>query len=298
MRTHGSTLRANETRTRMALIDPLLTMLGWDTADPTLVTPEYHVEVGWADYALQGPGNKPAAIIEAKRLGSIVENHLDQAVNYCIQQGIAYAGITDGSHWQLYRTFEPVPLADKRVLDLSIANMPAHECALQLLLLWRPNLASGKAVPASVPLLDAVVAPDPKTTHVVNPPNNPSGWVTLSEYNLPGGTPAPSAIRFSDGAEKPMAQWYEMLTHTVGWLHVKGSLTTENTPVRSHRHRYVVNTEPKHPNGDAFGNPTIVHETPFWVNINLNAAQIRKYVSILLQYCDVDPATVQLRVGE
>ena len=29
---HGNSLRENETRTRMALIDPLLSALGWDTA--------------------------------------------------------------------------------------------------------------------------------------------------------------------------------------------------------------------------------------------------------------------------
>ena len=29
--THGATLREYETRTRMALIDPLLQALGWDT---------------------------------------------------------------------------------------------------------------------------------------------------------------------------------------------------------------------------------------------------------------------------
>ena len=160
IRDHGPALRENETRTRTALIDPMLTVLGWDTADPKLVTPEYRVNVGWADYALEGPGNKRAAIIEAKRLGSIVENHLEQAVGYCIQQGIAYAGVTDGSHWQLYRTFEPVPMVEKLVLDVHISDAPAHESALKLLLLWRPNLASGKAIPAEVPILATTLPTD------------------------------------------------------------------------------------------------------------------------------------------
>ena len=37
---HRDTLQANETRTRVALIDPLLCALGWNTADPSLVTVE------------------------------------------------------------------------------------------------------------------------------------------------------------------------------------------------------------------------------------------------------------------
>lgn len=43
VREHGATLRENETRTRMALIDPLLVALGWDVSDPAVVTPEYNV---------------------------------------------------------------------------------------------------------------------------------------------------------------------------------------------------------------------------------------------------------------
>ena len=92
IRDHGATLRQNETRTRTALIDPLLTALGWDVSDPALVTPEYRVDVGWADYALSSLRNQPSAVIEAKRLGSIVENHLEQAVGYCIQQGYRLCG--------------------------------------------------------------------------------------------------------------------------------------------------------------------------------------------------------------
>lgn len=36
---HGNSLKQNECRTRAALIDPLLTALGWDVSDPGLVTP-------------------------------------------------------------------------------------------------------------------------------------------------------------------------------------------------------------------------------------------------------------------
>ena len=43
MRSHNAALRENETRTRMALIDPLLHALGWDVSDPGVGTPEYKV---------------------------------------------------------------------------------------------------------------------------------------------------------------------------------------------------------------------------------------------------------------
>ena len=52
IRSHRDALRENETRTRMALIDPLLRALGWDVFDPEVVTPEYKAGGGWVDYAL------------------------------------------------------------------------------------------------------------------------------------------------------------------------------------------------------------------------------------------------------
>ena len=52
IRDHGDSLRQNEIRTRLALIDPLLRALGWDVADPGLVTAEYDVSGQRADYAL------------------------------------------------------------------------------------------------------------------------------------------------------------------------------------------------------------------------------------------------------
>ena len=78
---HGPSLKENETRTRMALIDPLLQVLGWDTSDPFLVTPEYDASGGKADYALLGQGGRPTAAIEAKRLGQPLQQHLMQMVS-------------------------------------------------------------------------------------------------------------------------------------------------------------------------------------------------------------------------
>ena len=75
IRSHRDALRKNETRTRMALIDPLLRALGWDVFDPEVVTPEYKVEGGWADYALLRADGRPAATVEAKKLGEVLRSH-------------------------------------------------------------------------------------------------------------------------------------------------------------------------------------------------------------------------------
>ena len=94
IQSHGASLRENETRTRMALIDPLLHALGWDVSDPGVVTPEYKVAGGLADYALLRPDGRPVATVEAKRLGAGLVSHRMQMLNYANADGIAYAGLT------------------------------------------------------------------------------------------------------------------------------------------------------------------------------------------------------------
>ena len=208
--THGPALRQNETRTRAALIDPLLQALGWDVSDPSLVTPEYRVDVGWADYALKGPGDKPAAVIEAKRLGTFLENHLSQAVGYCIEQGVAYAAVTDGDRWQLYRTFDQVPMEQKRILDVVISGTYPYECALKFLLLWQPNLVTGKAVEPNAPVLATLPStPLVQLTPIVESVATPivgrepvtssvsTAWMPLSSVDPnKKSNPPPREIRF------------------------------------------------------------------------------------------------------
>ena len=153
--THRQSLQQNETRTRTALIDPLLTVLGWDVSDPGLVTPEYNVGQCRADYALiNGSDIIPATIVEAKKLNCARNNdEWIQILTYAIAGGVPYAAVTDGNIWELYEVFKHAPLEDRCRLSVKISSTPAHQLALQLLLLWRPNLASGGPVAAQEPVL-------------------------------------------------------------------------------------------------------------------------------------------------
>ena len=142
IREHGNTLSQNEYRTRLALIDPVLNALGWDVSDPALVTPEYQAGNGRADYALLGLDRKPRAFIEAKRLNEPLESHhRDQVFKYTMgpkavlrwpnrRQPMDFGGCN--------RTRSQVAMAE--LLDVTISNEAAYQCALKLLLLWRSNL--------------------------------------------------------------------------------------------------------------------------------------------------------------
>ena len=304
IREHGPSLRENETRTRMALIDPLLTALGWDVADPALVTPEYRVASGWADYALQGRDSVPAAIVEAKRLAhAISDDERMQMLNYANISGVRYAAVTDGNVWELYEVFKPGTLADRRMLNLHIAGNPPYSLAFQLLLLLHPNLASGRPRPANEPLFreETVVEQDaPSQASQDTPPApNPSppgepGWVRLPEYDPPLNTYAPTAIRFPDGVERKMQYWYHILVEVAAWLNTTGKLTPSNVPVSSSPWSYIVHTDPVHTTGNEFRNRHYIADGKLVVNAEPSSPRARQWSRILLEHCEVDPSEVWL----
>lgn len=302
MRSHNPALRENETRTRMALIDPLLHALGWDVSDPGVVTPEYKVSDGWADYALLRPEGQPAATVEAKKLGEALVPHRMQMLNYANMSGIGYAGLTDGNHWELYDVFKQAQLEERRILEVSIAHTPAHESALKLLILWRPNLASRQPVEARPPILDGDSTPTEDRPPgggkpPVPPPPTPD-WIALSEYTPPSGAPCPAAIRFWDGNERTLSRWNEILTLVVEKLYAGRLLTIDDCPIQWSKATYSVHTEPVHPTGKPFANYKRIDGTPLFVNVNLNAGQVRESAKKLLQRYSKDPSVdIFLKVG-
>ena len=316
---HNATLRENETRTRLQLVDPLLLSLGWDVSNPELVIPEYAISGKWADYALLQPDGKAAAVIEAKKLGESLDSHRMQMLNYANAAGIEYTGLTDGNHWELYSVFQKGTLEERRILDISVNSAPVQVVALKFLLLWRPNLESGNAISASEPILVDFnnSSPTPKTDgsgsitskkqdppasigpKVISLPEvevHSTDWITLSEYEPKPGTQSPIAIRFWNNDELEVKHWYEVLTLTVEKLYEKGLLKVEHTPIGWSAKSYSVHSSPEHPTGNPFIYYRKVNDSPLFVNINLNAGQVRKSTRKILEKYGVDPANVALKV--
>ena len=125
----------------------------------------------------------PVAFIEAKRLSEPLEkpNTQDQVFTYALVQQVKYAGLTDGNRWILDNV--SVFSGERRVLDISLSETPTHEAALKLLLLWRPNLASGQPVEANAPELVGVRPLQHSTTTVAQETgqNNPGNWIFAIE---------------------------------------------------------------------------------------------------------------------
>ncbi len=301
--THGASLGENETRTRMALVDPLLQALGWDVSDPAVVTPEYRVTGGLADYALLRSDQQPAATVEAKKLGERLASHQMQMLNYANASGIDFAALTDGDHWELYDVFQRGTLEERRMLDVSISRNPVHEVALKLLLLWRPNLTSGQPVKAGEPIVKAepsATAPAEAEPAPAAAPESP-GWVPLmdyekSEYAGSSGC-RPSAIRFWDGSVRSVRRWTQVLTATVEKLYSEKLLTESHSPILSRNgSNHLVNTEPVHPNGEQFSRARRIDGTPLFVFVHGDSNALRSRTRRLLRLHGPKPPKVELQV--
>ena len=138
-----------EEHTRYAVIDPVITALGWDTSDPKECHPEYwrfrgDEAAGRADYALfatpdlDAIGNltmEPDVIIEAKSLNVVLEEHVGQLQRYVdavprMRRGVA--ALTNGREWWLYDLDRRGSFHGKRLAPINILGDDLRESARTL----------------------------------------------------------------------------------------------------------------------------------------------------------------------
>ena len=300
---HRSDLQKDETRTRMALINPLLQVLGWDTSDPGLVTPEYGLSNGRADYALLDDRGKVIVFLEAKRLGEQLAKHGSQVDDYARDIGCRYPALTDGNNWEIYdRAKFDVPSSQSHILKLSIVDDPPYKCALQFLLLWRPNLASGKPIEASEPIL-GTAPPAPATSGPIQNPvrNAPvppdAGWVSLKDFVATPGT-TPPKLRFPGGDELQPSNWRGLLIEVAERLIRDGVLSQDRCPVTVGKNAAysMVNLEPRHPNGKAFYASHSLSNGLFLAP-HANANNIVHKCRAIMEHLGKDPASIHVQVG-
>ena len=244
--THDEALKQSEALTRYALIDPLLRALGWNTADPAHVVPEYRLNNNQiADYVLFD-GTGPAIVLESKKLNEQLQSGkaLDQGILYCAWTGSRHFVLTDGRRYEIYNAGATQPS-----VRFDLLKQDPAEAALQALALWRPGVQAGLVTPGHPPVLvPPVVRPDPPP-----PPTNGYDWQPLSELSpQPRSTP-PVAIRFPDNSTAPATAWNSVLVETVRWLINGNYLIATHCPIRmGNTERYTVAATPVHSNGQQF----------------------------------------------
>ena len=153
IRDHGDSIGHLEARTRVCLIDPVLSALGWDVGDPQKVRIES--EVGdtrrRVDYALLGEHGQPIVFIEAKKLATR-EHALEQTAAYVFAENdrlntnVRYCIWTNGDSWLAWDIYNQ---AQGRLIDAKVTNPQSPKMALKLAGLWRDSLLDGSFEPPS-----------------------------------------------------------------------------------------------------------------------------------------------------
>ena len=110
----------DESATKQSVVLRLLSLCGWNPFDPSQVVPEYTVGTRRVDYALR-PGSANAVFIEVKRPSENLENHQQQLLEYCFQEGVKLATLTNGRAWWLYLPLQSGGWEQRRFSTIDLA---------------------------------------------------------------------------------------------------------------------------------------------------------------------------------
>ena len=118
---------SNEAAVSHGIVTPVLAALGWDTADPHQIVPEYSLQRGRVDFALFGLGHRASVFIEVKQVGRAVEGDR-QLFEYAFHQGVPLCVLTDGREWSFYLPSGQGSYEDRRVYRLQLDDREPAEC--------------------------------------------------------------------------------------------------------------------------------------------------------------------------
>jgi len=198
---YSDQLTHNEAQTRITLIDPILRGLGWDLSNPNMIGVELVYQNVRADYALVNSTGQTKVVIEAKKLGTRLNNLNNDgtAFNYAFRMRVPHAVIADGLRWYFYDDFTP-ERQDPVKYDLN--QGPLHEIALELITRldaanfgYYENTLTDQEEPAQL-VHPHNIAPVPRNFQLFEElPNNLTGH------------PRPTLIRLPDSHEIAINGW-------------------------------------------------------------------------------------------
>ena len=293
---HGAQLRSKEMQTRYALIDPLLRELGWDTSDPSLVTPEIPTSGGRADYALLRDG-KPVVMVEAKRLGEDLKGAVSQGVQYCLERGTQHFAVTDGQRWEVYETHRPVPIEQKKVVSFDVVGDSAGTVCLEALALWRPSVEAGNVRGGREPV---VGRPDESDEPLQSPePEWGPEWKPFDVSSMTkdegGRYIRPVGVAFPDESSVEVKYGRDVTASVTKYLWEKGYLTESNCPIQVAKgNRYVIATSPVHASGAQMRKPKLVVGT-LYMEAGFSVHRHVRNAKSVIEHVGRDPAQFRLR---
>ena len=233
-------------------------------------------------------------------MGEHLEPHQKQARDYATEMGgVKYSGLTDGNRWIVEDLERRILGQEDKILDVTISQQQAHQCALKLLLLWHPTLSVGKPAMANQPVLVTI----PETSPPIEiPDENQSsgqsveGWVSLANYKFSDAVNPPN-IRLPDNREVELERWYGILLETAEWLVRSGDLTASTCPIPNKTGGVLVNTVPN----EISGRPIATYcklTNGLFLKTHGNLHSYLSSAKILLGRCAQDPASILLKPSQ
>jgi len=121
-----SSAYVNEAAITHGIVMPLIKELGWDTADPRQVIPEFTNARGRVDFALIGLGQRPSIFVEVKQVGRANDGDR-QLFEYAFHEGVPLCVLTDGREWSFYLPSGQGSYNDRRVYRLQLDDRSPEE---------------------------------------------------------------------------------------------------------------------------------------------------------------------------
>ena len=124
-----------ETDTVTIIKDMLADIFGYDKYSE--LTSEFAIRGTYCDLAIKLE-NQLTTLIEVKAIGlDLKENHVKQAVDYAVNQGVDWVLLTNGCRWCVYHVFFTRPVTTELVVDVDFSNIsPKNQHDLDTLFLW------------------------------------------------------------------------------------------------------------------------------------------------------------------
>ncbi|MCZ0944113.1 MAG: hypothetical protein OXJ53_13745 [Gammaproteobacteria bacterium] len=307
IQSHGLHIGDYEKRTRVSLIDPLLSALGWDVSDPSLVEVETKTDNGWADYALLNVDRQPLVFIEAKKLKE-PRPAIEQVVGYVTKENVNGANIrycvcTNGDYWHLLDVRSQNPA----IMRTSISQGNVHKVALNLVGLWRPSLQDGVYAPVTEPIVetahqDSPAAQTKRTTPQTDESAQPAtlsddDWMTLDSRFEVTGRPPPTRIRLPDGTETDLSRWREVIIQAATWLYSKTALFEERWS-RPFGNKYLFSADGNNPDSKKpFNSPEPIVKGELYLETSLSNKDMLRYTKAMLDRCGYSAGSVHLKLS-
>lgn len=243
----GQSYKSNEANTRSGLINPILTALGWDISNPSLVESELVYQNTKIDYALYDCEHKIKIIVEAKSLGTRLDDITvkNEVAKYAFMHKVGNVFLTNGVEWHHYTDFNPESF-EPFIIDLR--KDPLIDCAKELIIRLDASLFWPEKDSRKEEITQPSLEPAIKLA-----PNDEADFIPIFELrgSFVNKRP-PREIRLPDGSIKPIGRWSNLLFECCSFVLLNNSSIPVPLKDKANGKIYLLNHQkPENPNYSA-----------------------------------------------